>query len=317
MTHPANTYSLVGDIGGTNTRLALANGPSLVPGTVRRYANSDHNSLRDVIARYVRDEGDVDTKAACVAVAGPVEGNTATLTNLDWTIDTETLAAATRAEQVAILNDLQAQGYALGHVPADSVVPVLTGAPAAKDAPQLVVGIGTGFNAAPVFETPAGRYVAPSESGHADMPLRTADELQLGQAIADHPCAPSVEDALSGRALPNIYRALFPEAERLSGHDILDLAAAGDQAANDAVAVFVRMLGKVCGNLALITLPFGGITLVGGMARAMMPYLNSHGFADSFRAKGRFTTYMDRFSVSVGTDDYAALTGSAVFLNQG
>ncbi len=316
MAHTINSYSLVADIGGTNTRIALAHGISLVPDTVRRYPNSDFSSLQDVIARYIQDEGGVAVCAVCVAVAGPVDGAQASLTNLDWSIDAATLTSSTNADTVAILNDLQAQGYALGHLPKENIATVMSGAASSATATQLVVGIGTGFNAAPVFETPKGRFVAPSESGHMDMPMRTGSELDLGRAIADHSDEPSVEDALSGRGLPKIYHALHPSRPQLAGREILELAADGDAAANGAVRAFVEMMGKVCGNLALVQLPFGGINLVGGMARAMHPYLATHGFADGFLSKGRFTDYMNRFPVNIVTDDYAALTGCAVMLDQ-
>ena len=69
-----------------------------------------------MLAAYLATEGNVDCAGACVAVAGPVRDGVATLTNLDWTIDAATLARATRAETVAMLNDLQAQGHALGRI---------------------------------------------------------------------------------------------------------------------------------------------------------------------------------------------------------
>jgi glucokinase len=115
--HPANLYNLVADIGGTNTRVALAHGRDIVAGTIRRYANADHPGLESVLQRFSEDEGGVDVRAACVAVAGPVRDGRATMTNLDWTIDAATLARATGAEVTAILNDLQAQGFALGPFP--------------------------------------------------------------------------------------------------------------------------------------------------------------------------------------------------------
>lgn len=108
--HPANSLSVVADIGGTNTRVALADGRQLLDNTIRRYRNSDFPGLESVLRKYVADEDDVDAQAACVAVAGPVRDGRATLTNLDWTIDAATLARATQSENVAILNDLQAQG---------------------------------------------------------------------------------------------------------------------------------------------------------------------------------------------------------------
>ena len=87
MSHPPNTLSLVADIGGTNTRCALADGRRLLEDTIRRYRNADHPGLESVLRRYIEEEGDVDCVATCVDVAGPVRDGRATLTNLDWTID--------------------------------------------------------------------------------------------------------------------------------------------------------------------------------------------------------------------------------------
>ena len=317
MPHPANTLSLVADIGGTNTRVALADGLQVLPTTIRRYANAQHESLQDVIAAFIEHEGNVDTKSACVAVAGPVEGDSATMTNLDWTIDTDSLAAATRASTTAILNDLQAQGYALGHIDAENIQSVAVGAPPSRADTQLVVGIGTGFNAAPVFQTPMGRYVAPSESGHIDLPIRTAEGIALGKSVGEFPNAPSVEDVLSGRGLVRVYDAIVGHKSGMTGADILKATAEQSHPdADQAVRVFVSKLGQVCGNLALVQLPFGGIYLVGGMARAVQPYLSTHGFHDAFYDRGRFTDFMARFPVNVIADDYAALTGCAAFLEQ-
>ncbi len=93
------------------------------------------------------------------------------------------------------------------------------------------------------------------------------------------------------------------------------IATGTDTLASEAGRVFVRMLGTVAGNLALIHLPFGGIYLIGGVARAFTPHLADFGFAEAFRDKGRFAGFMQNFRVSVIEDDYAALTGCAVYLH--
>lgn len=320
MKYPDNTLSLVADIGGTNTRCALAGEAGILSETVRRYSNADFSGLESVLRTYLDDEGGTNPAAACVAVAGPVRDGRATMTNLNWAIDKQTLARATGAETVAILNDLQAQGHALGGLSADDIRSVVAGPETAPSpaAVRLVVGVGTGFNAAPVYETPSGRLVAPSECGHANLPIRTERELRLCQYVSTAHGFPAVEDVLSGRGLEKVYGFLGQEAgdpREAAAKDIMAACAGGDDPrALEAAELFTRILGTVCGNLSLIQLPFGGVYLVGGVARAFAPYLNGFGFADAFRDKGRFAGFMSNFGVYVIEDDYAALTGSAAHL---
>lgn len=318
MAYPANTLSLVADIGGTNTRVALANGKSVIETSIRRYRNSEYHGLEPVLRQYIADEGGVDPKAACVAVAGPVRNDRATMTNLDWTIDFPTLKRATNSETVAILNDLQAQGHAIGHIDAANIRTILTGPVDDGTETKLVVGVGTGFNAAPVLETPTGRVVAPSECGHANLPIRNEQELRLCQFVSNAHGFPAVEDVLSGRGLERVYAWFGQEAgdpKEVPAADIMAACADGsDPRARDAARTFIKVLGTVCGNLSLIQLPFGGVYLVGGVARAITPYLHDFDFGEAFRDKGRFAGFMSNFAVHVVEDDYAALTGCAAYL---
>ena len=68
---------------------------------------------------------------------------------------------------------------------------------------------------------------------------------------------------------------------------------------------------------ALIHLPFGGLYLIGGVARAMTPYMQEFGLTEAFRDKGRFGEFMHSFSLHVVEDDFAALTGCAAYLANG
>ncbi len=213
MAFAPDTVTLVADIGGTNTRVALAQKGQILQGTISRYPNSDYPGLESVLGAYIEAAGGVDCAGACIAVAGPVHDGVATMTNLDWTMDEATLARATKAEDVAILNDLQAQGHALGHLAPQALRPVVTTtADPGPRASQLVIGVGTGFNAAPVHEGPGGRIVAASECGHANLPIRTEADLRLLQFVENVHGFPGVEDVLSGRGLERVFAWLSTEA---------------------------------------------------------------------------------------------------------
>lgn len=317
--YSANSVSLMADVGGTNTRVALADGDRLLTDTIRRYKNAEYPGLESVLTTYLEEEGTPNCAAAAVAVAGPVRDGRGELTNLDWAIDNDTLARATKAEHVAVLNDLQAQGHAVGRIDADKLRDVVDGS-VSENAASLVIGVGTGFNAAPVHNTPSGRYVPPSEAGHANMPIRTEAELRLCKYVESAHGFPAVEDVLSGRGLERVYGWAASEAGtpgEKSAADIMAACESGeDQVAADAVSRFVRTLGTVAGNLALNHLPFGGIYLVGGVSRAMTPYYERFGFADAFRDKGRFSGFMRNFRVQIIEDDYAALAGLAAHMEE-
>lgn len=310
-----DTLSLVADVGGTNTRVALAEGSSLMMDTVEKFRNADHAGLGSVLSTYI-EKREVDCLGAAVAIAGPVRDGRGTLTNLDWSVDPGMVARVTRAEHVAVLNDLQAQGYAMGMIAGENLTKVIEG-PKDAQGTRLVIGVGTGFNAAVVLDTPFGRVVPPSEAGHANMPLRTEEELRLCKFVETSHGFPSIEDVLSGRGLEHIYAWLQSEAgtdKELRAADIMG-STGSDPAAREAVRWFVKIMGTVAGNLSLIHLPFGGVSLIGGVSRAMIPYFDEFGFEAAFRDKGRFAGFMGNFGVDVVEDDFAALTGMAAHLD--
>ena len=316
---PDGRLALVADVGGTNTRVALADGPSILSDSVRRFRNAQFAGLNDIIRAYLQETGgDRPCHGACVAVAGPVHDGRAKVTNLGWIIDTDSVADATGAGTVAVLNDLQAQGHAIGFLDPSAHEQVLQAPDPGPHAAKLVVGVGTGFNAAPVYETETGRLVPPSEAGHLTLTVHTEPHWRLARFIAARQGFAEVEDVLSGRGLENIYHWLSHEAgetRRASASDIMASCRSGDDArAAETVRVFTGFLGAVAGNLALSYLPFGGIHLVGGVCRAVRPYLDRMGFETEFRDKGRFTELMSSFPVSVVEDDYAALVGCASHL---
>ncbi|MFP7572375.1 ROK family protein [Marivita sp. S2033] len=314
---PQDLIALVADLGGTNTRVALTRGATVQTDSIKRYRNADHGDLASVLRAFVAERS-VTPDAACVAMAGPVRDGVGELTNLDWIVERDAVAAVTGAKTVAVLNDLQAQGHALDHLTADVVQTVLPGKPARDHAARLVIGVGTGMNAAAVYRLDGRTLVPPSEAGHVSLPAQGTDELRLLDWIARKHGTPGLEDVLSGRGFERIYAWLCDEdgtGTPLDAGAIMQAVDDGtDPRATQAARIFVRMLGRAASNLALIHLPFGGIYLCGGVARHFAPHLEPLGFEDAFTDKGRFADFMPQFPVHIVSDDYAALTGSAAHL---
>jgi glucokinase len=325
------TPTLVADIGGTNTRVALADGMAVREDSIRKYRNRDFTGIDGVLARYMAEEDVGLVSGACVAAAGPVQDGAVMMTNLfdasgaSWIIDRGRVERATGAGKVAVLNDLQAQGQALGHI-AEANLRVVVPGPRQVGGSMLVVGLGTGVNAAPVHNTPWGRVVPPSECGHVNMPTR-GDEGRRLQAFVETLLAAQgevphagVEEVLSGRGLGNLHAfaaAVAGSAVERNSAAVLAALDTGDAVSEHAARLYVGLLGQVLADLALIHLPYDGIFLIGGMSRAMTPHFARFGLEAAFREPRRVPLLTKDFFVAVVEDDFAALTGCAAYLANG
>ena len=303
---------LVADIGGTNTRVGLANENGLIETSTRRYKNAENQSFQTVVEKFLTESQPGKLDGACAGAAGLVADGVAQMTNLDWEIDRSVIARVTGAPVVDVINDLQAQGYALDDLPANSLRPLIEGAgPAAG--PRLVIGLGTGFNIVPVHQD-LGRLIVPScEAGHSTVPYR-ADLATLYAKLETKLGRVTVEWALAGQGLENLYEAHADDHQAAGG--IMELVAKEDPTALAAVADYMTILGTVTGDLALSHLPYGGIYFTGGVARAVTPYFERFDFAKSFKDKGEFHDLVAGFDVTLIDDDFAALKGCARYLKQ-
>ncbi|WP_439143194.1 ROK family protein [Planktotalea sp.] len=304
---------LAADIGGTNTRVALLDATSLRAQTVTRYQNAKSSGLEDILRHYMDAQG-AKPDAVSLALAGPIENGSGRLTNLDWAIDTASASAATDGAMGVLLNDLQAQGRALPFLAPQSLKGVQTGDPSSNEATCLMIGIGTGLNVAPVHRVGGQTYVPAAEAGHISFSARDAALGAFEKDLEGRLGHVAAEDIMSGRGLERAYRHVT--GHDLAASDVMALCGQSDKDADTAVGLLVRALGHFCGDMALAHLPLGGIYLVGGVARALLPFMDKHGFLSCFADKGRFSGFMGQFPISVVEDDYAALVGAASYAQE-
>jgi glucokinase len=79
----------------------------------------------------------------------------------------------------------------------------------------------------------------------------------------------------------------------------------------EALDIFVSVLGAVAGNLALTGMATGGIYLGGGIPPKILPKLDEADFTRAFTNKGRFKDVLEKIPVCVILNDKAALLGAA------
>src|SRR5258708_27909526 len=97
---------LAGDIGGTNTRLALFEIEDQWPQVVveQTFASQDHKSLDEIVRQFLIENGVAVTRA-CIAVAGPIRNRQSRPANLPWVVDAEHLTTLFGVSAVTIFND--------------------------------------------------------------------------------------------------------------------------------------------------------------------------------------------------------------------
>lgn len=306
--------SIAVDLGGTNARCALIRDGSVDISSVKKYPNASYTSFADVLRTFMEESNIKSVDALCCAVAGPIKGDHAELTNLSWRLEQHHLAALTGAQNVALINDLQAQGYGILDASPDCLIPVRSGRQSGEKT-RLVIGVGTGLNAAQVFETSTGLFVPPAEAGHTEMPAGSSRRLaKLYDDLTAKYGFASAEHVMSGRGVEEIYAS--QTKNRLSAADIFAGAAQNDAACLEAIDTSVEALGNYASDLALVTMPFAGLYLIGGVARAMVPYFGTT-FETAFTQKGRFSEFMDQFPITSVDDDFLALHGCARRLSAG
>ncbi|SEK67188.1 glucokinase [Roseovarius azorensis] len=303
---------LLADVGASNTRVALATPAGVLRETAQTLRNDGFADLAPLLAAYLDTWGARPT-ALCAGVAGPVRNGTAQLTNLDWFIDSATLARATGASEVHLINDLQAQAWALDDLAAETLTPLIPGIPA-PDGPRMVMGLGTGSNIAVAHRMGARLFVPPAEAGHSSLPHLDETTNALITALAAEIPHKPYEALLSGPGLSRLYR--LRTGHSLPPPQIVAAHAAGDADATATLEVFAKIMGTVTGNMALTHMTTGGVFLIGGAARMVASHLLSLGFAEHFTAKGPYTPILRAMPLTLITDDHAALSGCARYLRQ-
>lgn len=302
---------LVADIGGTNTRVGLADASGLRADTTRRFKNRDNQSFMAVLEAYLDELQPGRLRGACAGAAGPVKDGSAELTNLDWEINRDSMQALTGAEVVDVINDLPAQGLSLDDL-TDETTKVLR-AGKVEAGPRLVVGLGTGFNIVPVHRV-GDVLLAPScEAGHETLPYRQ-EQAELCEWLRENRGYPSVEMALAGQGIENIYE--FHAGQSKPAADVVAGYHDGDAACQATMKDYVAILGRVVGDHSLVQLPFGGIYLTGGVSRSVAPILDELNFSKHLTEKGRFSDLVGSFQINLIDDDFAALKGCARHLRQ-
>lgn len=309
------TPHLLADVGGTHTRCGVGGGQSTAR-HVRTYKNQDFHDLIALFKHYLSEIGQPRPASITVAVAAPVHGGVAHLTNLSWTIDSTQLLSQFGADRTTLINDFAALAFAIPRLHRDDRVQVGGTAPVAG-ATIGVLGPGTGLGVAGLMSFDDRWVPISSEGGHVTLPAVNAREASIIEQLRRRYDHVSAERVLSGPGLVTLYETVTNREQcELTPAEISQMAIDGKPQAKDVLDLFFALLGTVAGNLALTLGARGGIYLGGGILPKLRAQLVKSGFRQRFESKGRFEEYLSGIPVFLITAATPALVGLNYYLEQ-
>ena len=323
----STTCVLAGDIGGTNTRLAVFNvaGQHLETLAKTSYPSQQYASLQEVIAVFQRTHQHT-LQAACFGVAGPVHQQEAKITNLPWHISATNIAESLPLSRVSLLNDLEATAWGLRTLNTEDFHTLQQGADDASGN-VAIISAGTGLGEAGLYFDGQQYHPFACEGGHTDFSPQTELDMALLRYLAREHEHVSWERVVSGSGLVSMHECLCQLRQRKSPDWLQQAMREGDPAAAiseaaqqgrdalcvEALEMFVHLYGVEAGNLALKLMATGGLYIAGGIAPRILQPMQSGAFMAAFLAKGRMRNLLERIPVRIVLNDETGLQGAAFF----
>ena len=322
------TEIVAGDIGGTKTVLSVyeAEGDQFREVRKQIFPSGEYSNFNELVHEFLGvDKG---FAAACFGIAGPVSGSfgkqRCVTTNLPWEIDAVELESEGWFQSVRLLNDLEAAAYGMLHLGEDELVELN---PQAKSQPghSAVIAAGTGLGQAILYFDGNQHHAMPTEGGHCDFAAQNSQEdallHYLRTKLNGHV---SYERILCGDGFGTLYDFLkqsdFAEPNpaietEMHGQDRNEVVTkygltASDPLCTEAVRMFCRIYGAEAGNLALKSLPLGGLFVGGGIGPKIRTALESGDFIQSYLEKGRLSRAIDTIPVRLALNPETPLLGA-------
>ncbi|ADW72753.1 MULTISPECIES: glucokinase [Rahnella] len=312
-------YSLVGDVGGTNCRLALCALDSGDISQSKTFSGLDYDSLEAVVREYLAQQHQ-DVEDACIAIACPITGDWVAMTNHTWAFSIAEMKKNLGLQHLEVINDFTAVSMAIPMLKEDDLLQ-FGGKKAQDGKPAVIYGAGTGLGVAHLIHANNQWLSLPGEGGHVDFAPNSEEEDIILEQLRTEMGHVSAERILSGPGLVNLYRAIVKSDNRVPENfkpkDVTELALADENLdCRRALSLFCVIMGRFGGNLALNMGTFGGVYIAGGIVPRFLDFFKASGFRAAFEDKGRFKDYLMDIPVFLITHDQPGLVGAGAYLRQ-
>ncbi len=307
--------ALVGAFGARYISLAIADIDELSISNFALLSTADFEQPMQAVERYLTSIPRCPNKVS-FALAGTVEGDGATFTYRDWTLTRNDVRAATAADTVCLINDIEATALVLPNLSAYDQISLHDGA-SVPYGNKAVFMAGAAVGIAGLVHADREWFPVTGEGGHMRFVLSAEDEAELGGPFLEGRYT-SCDDVFTGPGLVRLYEALSAKA-KVKGKSTgpKQIVAAGlsgeDPVAARSLQIMASWLGRVAGDIALVYGTRGGLYLGGGLVANMIPALQTGHFREAFENRGDRSAYIARIPVRVlKTAADAGLRGAAL-----
>ncbi|MGM5484697.1 MAG: glucokinase [Nanobdellota archaeon] len=310
---------------------------------ITKYYFNTHNirdfssAINEVLYYDNRDYG-IEVNRCAIAAAGPVSRRRGyiSLTNLDRTVHADSILNNTMLNKVILLNDFEAEGYALDLIDMSSKATELPhigqdltdGSSIGYTCSVLGAGKGLGMTIAPYDYDRHLHVPLPSEGGHMDFTPYDDLERELVDYLRKHSLSeesihPELERVLSERGIERIYgflreKGMYEESDITR---VIDNLSEGYKAANifdnydhdetckKAVSMFISIYARAGRYLALVSECYGGLFITGKIAVDNKHLFRSGEFMEHFEEHDKRSSVLRKVPVYIVEDEDMVLKG--------
>jgi glucokinase len=320
-----NEGVIVGDVGGTNTRIALfaVAGADYQPVLSLGFRSRELDGFPaavNISLNRIEELYGLSIRRGAVSGAGPVEEGVCRLTNLDWRIDVRETLGETVLSDFHLINDFSAIGYGLSPLEKlrpDSLVTVVPGGKEPGTV-KAVIGAGTGLGKGfLIYDRGQDVFVPyPSEGGHEIFSPTDETEFELMRFVQKSLGVPQVifEHLVTGSGIVTIYRFLRNEPGLAVEAGEIAENCAKDPLARRAIDLFTIFYARTAKNSALNLLPYSGVYLAGGIIARIIGIMDQEIFRSEFTTHPKHSRLLNEFSVQAVVDYDVSLYGLVDYL---
>ena len=312
---------MVGDIGGTNCRLAVCDPTTGLIDEIRIMAVKDFQALGEAISTYRDALPSYTFTDASISIANPIVGDRIAMTNAHWDFSIEQTRKSSHLERLIMLNDWESVALSLPLLQGSDLERINDRQPNSSGT-RALCGVGTGLGVAGLVAAKDGTWVpVAGEGGHVSFSPVDEEESQILNTLMRSHDHVSFEKILSGPGLVGLHQAIAAmdgaSVETLMPQQIVAHAASQDDpACKKTLEVFCGILGNFAGNLCLTLGATGGIYVGGGVIEKIdqAGLFDRDRFLSGLVHKGRLSDWLTNIPAFLLRTPYAGLIGAAAAL---